>query len=127
MLYAIKNAIDENVGSDTPLIGRCLINGAFGADDTCIVEHDVQLTERRQGTIDQFFDIGFEGDVAVLKKNAIAKLLDEVVTQVRLDITENQGAAFFLKTTSSRGPNATGGSGDNSYFSLQAWLCHDVS
>jgi hypothetical protein len=49
------------------------------------------------------------------------------VAQIRLDITENQGAAFLLKSTSSRGPNATGRTGDNSYFSLQALLCHDVS
>jgi hypothetical protein len=63
----------------------------------------------------------------VLKKNAIAECVGEVVTQIRLDITENQGAAFFLKSTSGRGPNATRRTGDNSYFSLQAVLCHDVS
>jgi hypothetical protein len=63
----------------------------------------------------------------VLKKNAIAECVGEVVAQIRLDITENQGAAFLLKSTSSGGPNATGRTGDNSYFSLQALLCHDVS
>jgi hypothetical protein len=63
----------------------------------------------------------------VLKKNAIAEFLGKVVTQVRLDITENQCTAFVCKSTGGRGPNATGRTGDNSYFSLQAWLCHDVS
>ena len=118
VLHAEIHTIQENCNGAIPLIGVGFRNATNGADNSGVVEHDVNTPEFFDSKINSRSNLIFVRDIGVDVSGVGAELFGQCKTRFILDVGDDDFGAFFNESTNSPGTDTACGSGDDCNFVL---------
>ena len=126
VLHAVKNAIEQDIQTEFPFLGRCGVHRADGPYDTGVIEHDVDPAERFDGAVDQGLDILFSGDIASSAYGMATQPRGAGRELLFLNVAQHNPGPVGHKFFSAGGANTAGATGDDRHTAAQS-LLHEKS